>query len=70
MDTTLVACVSDSGPLGNIVSTFCRLTKLMDVQPVVAPNDMVSKFAAKSNDSFISSKTQTKFNQISPQSVE
>lgn len=47
IDTTLVASVRVNGPLGNVVSSFCSSAKLIDVQPIVAPNDAVNKFTAK-----------------------
>lgn len=56
IDTILVAWVSVSGPLGNVVSARCKSTKLIEVQPIIAPCDTVNKFAAKQKVYFFSEK--------------
>lgn len=43
MDIINVAWLSDNGPLGNFVSSFCNATKFNDAQPFAAPNDIVKK---------------------------
>lgn len=46
-DMMSVACLSDSGPLGNDVFSFCNSRKLTVAQPFDAPADAINKFAAE-----------------------
>lgn len=47
IDIINVAWLSDNGPLGNFVSSFCKWTKLTEAHPFIDPNDAVSKFPKK-----------------------
>lgn len=44
IDTTKVACLRDSGPLGSNVSGLCSSKKLAVAQPNDVPYDAVNKF--------------------------
>lgn len=47
MDIMNVAWLKVNGPLGNVVSSFCKSTKLTVAQPLIAPNDIVNKCPRK-----------------------